>query len=96
MVKRKKGKMTAFCYWCERTLEPSWSQSSIAFTRDHIVPQEAVGGGGKWLPCCRACNAMKGNMMPDDWRKFMTAHPQWWKHYPTTAESIIRYEMLGK
>ncbi len=95
MTKRKTRHNTkAFCYWCERTLEPSWKETNVSFTKDHVVPQDA--GGQKWVPCCRACNSMKGNMMPAQWREFTETHPQWWKHYPTTAATIIRHETLGR
>lgn len=80
----KKG---AHCYWCKRALEPSWSRSQTAFTRDHIVPQSA--GGKKWVPCCRACNHMKSNMLPDAWLYFMSRYPEWWVHYPKQATTLL-------
>jgi len=94
MPKRSRLHKAAFCYWCERQLEPSWSDSTVAFTRDHVVPRDA--GGQKWLPCCRACNAMKANMLPAQWRQFIETHPKWWQHYPTLATTIIRQELLAR
>lgn len=89
MNKRK----TAFCYWCRRSLQPSYSSQLLAFTKDHIVPRAM--GGTKWLPCCRACNHMKEDMHPEKWREFIKKYPRWWDMYPKTAAAIIREDMLN-
>jgi hypothetical protein len=48
-------------------LRPTW---------DHVVPRSR--GGRERIVCCHKCNGIKGDMMPDEWRAYMTANPSWW------------------
>jgi hypothetical protein len=72
---RKRG-MGEVCTWCRRRLEPVGSHSRLAATRDHILPRSR--GGSRTVWCCRQCNCLKGDMMPEDWSAFMRRNPEWW------------------
>lgn len=80
MSRRGRGQR---CAYCQRTLEGSESPSLLAATRDHVVPRsravpkDRIYGTRKVL-CCRQCNMLKANMMPDEWSEFMRQNPAWW------------------
>lgn len=82
---KRRARRVRSCFWCERHLEGSESGSSVAFTRDHVVPRSQ--GGTSTVPCCRACNNLKGDMLPDEWRAYMRANPEWWKLYKRRLRS---------
>ena len=65
------------CFYCERILMASTANSQLAATRDHVIP--ASRGGTRRVWCCKACNKVKGDMMPGEWLAFRQAHPEWWK-----------------
>jgi hypothetical protein len=69
----------AYCLYCKRTLDPNGSSTELAFTWDHIYP--AAYGGKKAFPCCKACNELKGDMLPDLWDHFRRHHAKWWTLY---------------
>src|SRR3546814_19706203 len=64
------------CTSCRRTLEPP-ETGSAGYTRDHVVPRAM--GGRRTVPCCRACNDLKGHVAPAAWARFRRDNPQWWK-----------------
>ena len=74
------------CHWCGRQLIAGCgvreTHSRFA-TKDHVIPRSQFGGNNAenivW--CCRACNQLKGNKMPEDWQLYMKDHPSWWKRY---------------
>lgn len=90
------------CTYCTRRLEAKTSLSRIAATKDHVLPQ-AHGGRGPMAHtvwCCRQCNSLKGDMMPDDWSEFMRAFPRWWVTFKTggnakQALALYRRQSLG-
>ncbi|TBV79883.1 MAG: HNH endonuclease [Desulfobulbaceae bacterium] len=52
------------CYYCGR-------KSALAeLTMDHVVPLALGGGSDKnnLVPCCKACNNAKRNILPQDWK----------------------------
>lgn len=71
------------CTYCHRTLTDPMKGGSTAATRDHVAPKSA--GGWRTVRCCRACNEVKGNMMPDQWVEFMRETPEWWRLYKLTG-----------
>lgn len=66
------------CAYCRRTLENSRSRSRLAATKDHVHPRRH--GGGRTVWCCRQCNALKKDMLEQDWLAFMRSYPEWWKN----------------
>lgn len=69
------------CTYCRRVMEARGNRSRLAATMDHVLPK-SKGGGGPWVRkiwCCRQCNTLKADMMPEDWSAFMVAYPEWWK-----------------
>lgn len=52
---------------------------STARTMDHVTPR--VLGGTFRVPCCLACNQLKGDMTAQQWVQFMHANPEWWRLY---------------
>ena len=75
--RRKKLRYPKQCYYCQRQLEGPASPHGTAFTMDHVVPQSR--GGRHKVPCCRACNEVKADMLPGEWRSFMAHNPKWWR-----------------
>lgn len=68
------------CHWCKRVLQSTRAQgSSVQATREHLYPKSLGGTYRVW--CCAACNNLKGNLRPNEWRAFMAANPNWWKGY---------------
>lgn len=68
------------CTYCRRKLEGMGTRSGLAATLDHVLPK-SKGGRGVWLRkvwCCRQCNSIKADMMPDKWSAFMADNPEWW------------------
>lgn len=76
---RKQRNMNA-CYWCHRPMiknDPAFPiRDGRVRTKDHTHP--ASGGGEHTVPCCYACNQIKGNMPVREWISFMKANPNWW------------------
>lgn len=62
------------CVYCKRKMDRRdyWREP----TRDHVVP--ASRGGTRRIICCRLCNTVKGDAMPERWAAFMLAYPGWW------------------
>ena len=77
-MSRWKGKI---CRYCRRPLTNPLGSGTTAFTMDHVIPK--VHGGRKMVPCCRACNEIKGDMTPDQWSHVMRTVPGWWGLYTT-------------
>lgn len=64
------------CHYCSRPLQPRGTDSPLAATRDHVVPKSK--GGRKTVPCCRTCNEIKADRLPDEWAAYMAENPMWW------------------
>lgn len=77
MRKRRKLRVPRVCHWCRRQLTGSMSGASTAFTRDHVIPK--AHGGETTVPCCLACNNLKGDMTPAEWLSFCERNPRWWE-----------------
>ena len=71
------------CYWCWRPLLPSALNLARSETRDHVYPKSL--GGERTVPACVACNNLKGDMRPYQWREFRQANPKWWLMYENRA-----------
>lgn len=63
------------CAYCARGMTKRGPRQLYP-TRDHVIPVSR--GGTKTVWACERCNAIKGNMMPDEWAAFMAANPGWW------------------
>lgn len=55
------------CHYCQESFLPA------ELTMDHIIP---VGRGGRsekfnLVPCCKACNTQKSNLLPAEWEGYM-------------------------
>lgn len=66
--------MSGFCYWCRRSFNKR--DPTLARTRDHLVSKSH--GGNCIVPCCRACNELKGDMTVWQWQEVMSKVPRWW------------------
>lgn len=71
---------TYYCTYCDRRLIKNGCgdlpPKSRGQTRDHVVPASA--GGTLTVKACFACNQVKGDMHPSEWRRFMDSNPRWW------------------
>lgn len=70
------------CRYCQRLLTDPRKGGSTASSRDHFVPK--CMGGRRTVPCCRACNEIKGDMTPRQWSIVMRVRVRWWDLYKTT------------
>ena len=64
------------------------SPGTTRMTRDHVIPK--MNGGRKTVPCCWACNQIKGDMSPAMWAKFRDHQAEWWNMLSTTNLRGIR------
>ena len=55
------------CYYCGKPTPPK------ALTMDHIVPISRGGRStkGNLVPCCKACNNLKKQLLPMEWEAVM-------------------------
>lgn len=76
------------CFYClTRLLHPAncaarGNPPLCLYGRDHVFPRSVVARSGKaysqrWrrlnvVPCCRACNGAKGDMLPDRWLQMLS------------------------
>lgn len=74
---KKRKRVDRLCVYCKRQLTQAGTGQSTSLTRDHFVPKSQ--GGRITYACCLACNNLKGDMLPWEWREFTDANPQWWK-----------------
>jgi len=63
----KRKRSQGICYYCNKSFPPKM------LTMDHIVP---IARGGKSvksnvIPCCKACNSKKKQMLPLEWTAYM-------------------------
>ena len=90
---RKKKKKNN-CFYCERafvavSVHSTQFTKGLQATRDHVWP--ASRGGDKTVPCCRACNSIKGDMTPHEWLQFRLDNPNWWAgNWQWTASQVAR------
>jgi len=83
MAKARRG--GGFCCYCKRgPLLPSGGLGKLAMTKDHVNPR--ANGGGRWVPCCRQCNGLKGCLPPPEWFWFIDNHPAYWKTFRNHVE----------
>lgn len=76
------------CAYCKRKMTiPRFHRQNdgLARTRDHYVPKSF--GGSRTIFACRACNSVKADMMPDEWKIFMEENPRWWRLYGPKEKS---------
>lgn len=73
------------CAYCKREMKPRSALqfgrlSGLERTRDHYIPLSRGGKNSKEniKAACYQCNNLKGNMMPDEWERFMRDNPLWW------------------
>lgn len=54
----------------------------LTATRDHFTPRAALAGeSGRWVPCCAACNRLKGSILPRAWLAFVDHNPGYWRTF---------------
>ena len=55
------------CHWCGRPARPA------DLTMDHIVPVSRGGRStkGNLVPCCKACNNLKKQLLPMEWADYL-------------------------
>jgi hypothetical protein len=82
-----------FCCYCKRTLERHDAGTRLAATRDH-VKATALGGRGIIVPCCVACNELKGAIHIGEWWWFIEHHPRWWKLF--TSNLQVRQALVAE
>lgn len=76
------------CPYCRRTMaRDHWA---LRPTFDHVVPRSR--GGREKIICCLQCNAIKGDMMPDEWAAFMGKVPRWWELTARERRALARGE----
>lgn len=76
------------CLYCRRCLTAAGGGISTSATLDHVVPQAM--GGRRVVPCCLACNNLKGMMTPREWSAWRAQNPKWWKLWRQRARRSTR------
>lgn len=72
------------CTYCGfTTIFPSALPDTRAYrtaTIDHKVPTAKGGTNDRKNLClsCHDCNTRKGDMMPEEWERYMAMFPKWW------------------
>lgn len=79
------------CAYCRRDLKPPYRRKGfhdpkIAWTRDHVTPRALGGRESSWVPSCRACNGLKGDLPLEDWLCFINLHSSWWRKFHSNKE----------
>ena len=83
--RRNRWNYSQHCGYCKRIIgPPTTPMKSTSFTKDHVTPK--LNGGRKTIPCCHACNNLKGCMSIEVWRQFMKINPEWWKLWKGQTE----------
>ena len=75
-----------WCTYCRRGLTSPHDRAGTAATMDHVMPKSV--GGRRKVPCCKACNQLKGDIHPSVWRWFTERFPGWWRQFRTNREVI--------
>lgn len=60
------------CHYCRKRFGPK------ELTMDHVIPL-ALGGKSErfnLVPCCKACNTQKNQLLPWEWEEYMTSIKQ--------------------
>ena len=65
--KRKRSK--GVCHYCRQIFAPK------ELTMDHVIPLARGGRSEKFnlVPCCKACNTKKKQMLPTEWDTYMSS-----------------------
>ncbi len=76
------------CRYCQRTLiDPKtdkFKRSNLSATWDHVQPKSR--GGRKTVRACLQCNRLKGDLDPNDWKRFTASNARYWKSFRTHGE----------
>lgn len=72
-----------YCLYCRRQLTVAGGGISTSATLDHVVPKAM--GGKRVVPCCLACNSLKGDMLPGEWAAWTAQRPEWWRLWKSSA-----------
>jgi len=65
----KRKRSNGVCYYCNASFPPK------ELTMDHIIPLARGGKSEKFnlVPCCKACNTKKKQLLPIEWEEYMTS-----------------------
>ncbi len=63
----KRKRSTGICHYCRKQFPPK------ELTMDHIIPLARGGKSEKFnlVPCCKACNTKKKQLLPSEWEEYM-------------------------
>jgi 5-methylcytosine-specific restriction protein A len=63
----KRKRSSGVCHYCHKVFDPK------TLTMDHEIPLSRGGRSEKYnlVPCCKACNTQKKQMLPSEWDAYM-------------------------
>jgi len=63
----KRKRASGICHYCKGVFLPK------DLTMDHVIPLARGGHSEKFnlVPCCKACNTQKKQMLPAEWDAYM-------------------------
>lgn len=63
----KRKRSSGICHYCQNLFPPK------ELTMDHVIPIARGGRSEKFnlVPCCKACNTKKRQMLPAEWDAYM-------------------------
>lgn len=65
----KRKRSTGICHYCKTNVPVK------ELTMDHIIPLSRGGKSERFnlVPCCKACNTKKKQLLPSEWEEYMDA-----------------------
>jgi 5-methylcytosine-specific restriction protein A len=65
----KRKRSSGVCHYCRQGFPPK------ELTMDHVIPLARGGKSEKFnlVPCCKACNTKKKQLLPSEWEEYMTS-----------------------
>jgi hypothetical protein len=67
----------ARCHWCDAVCTNTSDRGPRGATRDHVFPKAFGATDAPRVWACRACNEVKADLTPAQWRRFRTEFPDW-------------------
>jgi len=65
----KRKRSSGICHYCAAEFSPK------ELTMDHVIPLSRGGKSERFnlVPCCKACNTRKKQLLPSEWEAYMDA-----------------------
>jgi hypothetical protein len=65
------------CHWCKIQCTNTSDLGPRGATRDHVIPKSIGASDAPRVWSCRACNEVKADFTPNEWRVFRKEFPDY-------------------